>query len=650
MICACTGHQLPDGERHLAAIMFTDIVGFAALTQRNESNTIRLLDEHRALVRPLVSGHGGREIKTIGDAFLIEFHSALDAVLCSIAIQQMMHDRNVARSETLSLRIGIHVGDVLERGNDILGDAVNIASRIEPLANPGGVCISSQVYEQVRNKSDLLFIPLGEKSLKNLDLPISVYAVRMPWEPPSSTEAAGFPTTRIAILPFRNMSPDPNDEYFAEGMTEEVISTVSGIRGLSVISRTSVMGYKGTSKKVKEIGRDLEVGSILEGSFRKAGARIRVTTQLIKVASDDHLWAQSYDREFDDVFAVQSDIAQKVAESMKLSLLETDKARVMRVPTRNMLAYESYLQGVYQFNKGSVSSVKESIGYLENAIRQDPTFSQAYAVLGNYLVALAGEVMPLREAFEKAEPLIAKALELDDSSSEAHLASGNLALQYRFDWRLAEAEFDKAIELNPNNAAAYAWRSVLHCLIGDLDKALEEASRARELDPLSTIVLHSATRCMIAKRLYAEAIAMWQRMAQLEPNVAHIHVHLAELFCLAGDAGKAEKEAAAARRLQTDSEDRILLVPVYSLLGKKEEARALMQDLQTGSQSGYTSPTRLAAAFLAIGDRDKALGVLEDSFREDRTNFLFGYQDPSFDSIRENPRFASLVTRLNLPR
>ena len=641
---------MSSGERRLAAVMFTDIVGYTTLTQRNESDTNRLLEEHRALVRPLLASHGGRVIKTIGDAFLVEFKSALDAVLCSLAIQHMKHARKVARGETLSLRIGIHEGDVLERENDILGDAVNVASRIEPLAPPGGVCVSSQVYEQVRNKSDLAFVSLGEKSLKNLDLPVSVYAVQMPWERHASAEGASYPANRIAILPFRNMSPDPNDEYFAEGMTEEIISAVSGISGLSVISRTSVMGYKGTSKRVKEIGRELEVGSILEGSFRKAGARIRVTTQLISVAGDEHLWAQSYDRELDDVFAVQSDIAQKVAESMKVKLLQAEKARVTKAPTSNMPAYESYLQGVYLFNKDTVASVKESIVYLENAIRLDPEFSQAYAVLGNFLVAMAGEVMPLRAAFEKAEPLIARALELDENSSEAHLARGNLALQYRFDWRLAESEFNRAIELNPNNAAAYSWRSILHCLTGDEDKALEEATQARELDPLSTVTLHSANRCLVAKGLYGDAIAMWQRMAQLEPDVAHIHVHLAELFCHAGEATAAKKEADLVRRLETDSEDRIMLVPVYSRLGEQAEARRILQEIEGGGQTGYTSPIRLAAALLATGEREKALGTLEESFSEDRTSFLFGYRDPNFDSIRTDPRFAALVARLNLPR
>ena len=275
---------LVEGERKLAAIMFTDIVGYTSLTQKDESSTLQALERHRSLLRPIFTSHGGREIKTIGDAFLVEFQSALDAVLCGVAVQQMMHDRRVARGETISLRVGIHVGDVIERENDILGDAVNVASRIEPLAEPGGICISSEVYNHVRNKSDIRFVSLGEKSLKNLNAPVEVFKAVMSWDRTASGDALSYPSNRIAILPFVSMSTSPDDAFFADGVTEEIISTVAAISGLDVISRTSVMGYKGTTKKVEDIGRELKVGSVLEGSFRKAGNRIRVTTQLIDVA------------------------------------------------------------------------------------------------------------------------------------------------------------------------------------------------------------------------------------------------------------------------------------------------------------------------------------------------------------------------------
>ena len=318
---------MPDGERRLAAIMYTDVVGYTALTQLNESNTLRLLEEHRNLIRPLFTSHGGREIKTIGDAFLVEFHSALDAVLCGVAVQQTMHDRKVARGDTLSLRVGIHVGDVIESGNDILGDAVNIASRIEPLAEPGGICITGQVYDQIRNKFELQLVSLGRKELKNVSETTEVFQVVLPWD----RKADNGPRpeiTKIAVLPFISMSPDPRDEYIADGLTEEVISSVSWIQGVNVVSRTSVMQYKNSKKSSREIAKELGAGTLVEGSIRKSGDKVRITVQLIDATKDQHEWVQSWDRHVQDIFEIESDISRRIASSLRLRFPESGNPRL----------------------------------------------------------------------------------------------------------------------------------------------------------------------------------------------------------------------------------------------------------------------------------------------------------------------------------
>ena len=286
------------GARRLAAIMFTDLVGYTALTQRNEALAMQLLEEHRRLVRPFFPKHNGREVKTIGDAFLVEFASALEATRCAFDIQQSLNELNSGRQEDrrVLLRVGIHLGDVIHDQNDVYGDAVNIASRIEPLASPGGICVSQQVYDQIKNKFEFPLSTLGEKTLKNVSEPVEVYRVILPWEKKSESESS-LEKTRIAVLPFTNMSSNPEEGYFADGMTEELITSLSGVRQLTVIARTSVMGYKGTTKKVREIGRELEVGSVLEGSVRKAGNKVRITAQLIDAATEGHLWAQNYDRQ-----------------------------------------------------------------------------------------------------------------------------------------------------------------------------------------------------------------------------------------------------------------------------------------------------------------------------------------------------------------
>ncbi len=333
--------------RRLAAIMFTDIVGYTALGQKDESLSLVIVNEHRKLLRPIFARHDGREVKTMGDAFLVEFGSALDAVRCAYDIQRASREFNISLPDEkrIHLRVGVHLGDVVNDQGDISGDAVNVASRIEPLAEDGGVCLTRQVYDHVQNKFELPLASLGSKSLKNLAAPLEVYKMVMPWDEAKAIPSVRPDKTRIAILPFASISPDPEDAYFADGMTEELISTMSKISGLVVIARTSVMSYKGGQKKVSEIARELEVGTVLEGSVRKAGDRLRITLQLIDPQTSGHLWAESYDRELKDVFAVQSDISKTVAETLKVQLLSRERATFENKQPVNPDAHAFYLKG-----------------------------------------------------------------------------------------------------------------------------------------------------------------------------------------------------------------------------------------------------------------------------------------------------------------
>ena len=345
-------------SRKLAAIMFTDIVGFTSLAQRDEDRAMRLLSEHNNLMRSILPKYSGREVKTIGDAFLIEFPSALDAVRSSVAIQKGMYERNsvLGASNRIQLRVGIHVGDVISKQDgDILGDAVNISSRIEQFATPGGICISEQVFAQVNNKVDLRFVRLESQKLKNVDLPMDLYRIVLPWEGESAKQDVVLDSRRVAVLPFKNMSPDPNDEYFADGLTEEVIASLSKVKELTVIARTSVMQYRAVSKRVTEIGRELNAGTLVEGSIRKAGNRIRVTVQMIDAQKDGHLWAQNYDRNLDDIFAIQTDIAERVTKELRI------RARGCRKDEARSRAH--YPTGsVYALSKGEIFLERENEG------------------------------------------------------------------------------------------------------------------------------------------------------------------------------------------------------------------------------------------------------------------------------------------------
>ena len=497
--------------------MYTDMVGYTALSQKSEALAMQMLEMHRSIVRPFFSKHNGREVKTIGDAFLVEFASALEAVRCSYDIQQSMHEMNLGRSpeKQIQLRIGVHVGDVIHRENDVYGDAVNIASRIYPFATPSGVCVSEQVYDQVRNKFEFPILSLGRKELKNVGESVEVFRVAMPWEQQTGKEEITLPRDRVAILPFANMSPDPNDEYFADGMTEEIISTVSGISGLSVISRTSVMGYKGTTKKVKEIGKELEVGSVLEGSLRKAGNSIRVTTQLIDVAGDRHLWAQNYDRELDNVFAVQSDIAQRVADALKVKILTPEKKRIEKKPTENTTAYTLYLKGRYLWNKRGLDDLKNACACFEQAVREDPDFGLGYVGVADCRILIRDNWNVDRdENLDLAKAMVGKALEIDSEMAEAYTTKG-MVLDDEYRLREAEEAYKRAIELKPSYATAHQWYSMLLRQEIRLDEALEQIEKALELDPLSPIIHFNHASYFFAKRDYRKAIEPLKRAVEL---------------------------------------------------------------------------------------------------------------------------------------
>jgi len=342
--------------RRLSAIMFTDVVGSTASAQANEAEALKLRDEQAGLVRPLFAAHHGREVKSMGDGFLSEFDSALRAVQCAIDIQQHLHERNSQAGVTpIELRIGIHLGDVEQRDTDIFGDAVNIASRVEPLASPGGICISGEVFSQIRNKIPNKFEKLPPTALKGVQAPVDIYRIALPWVTRDAPASSGGPTG-IAILPFANISPDPKDEYFADGLTEELITVLSQIRELRVIARSSVTPYKSTSKGVAQIGAELGVSSILEGSVRKAGSQLRITAQLIDVASQGHVWANSYNRELTDVFAVQVELAQQVADALRVELRASERAQIAARPMVKPDSYLSYLKGLTLMRVATVTS------------------------------------------------------------------------------------------------------------------------------------------------------------------------------------------------------------------------------------------------------------------------------------------------------
>src|SRR5881409_3690160 len=438
--------------------MFTDMVDYTSMSEKNEELALTLLEDHRQLLRPVFARHGGREVKTVGDGFLVEFPSALEAVRCGLEIQQLMYRRNqgVTSEKKILLRVAVHLGDVEHRDGDVYGDAVNIASRIQSLTDPGGICITQQVYDHVRKNEEFRMVALGQNRLKNVQTPTEVYRVLPASERGEPTKTDALEPRRVAALPLAIISSDQQDEYFADGLTEEIINTLSTIPGLRVIARTSVMKYKQVNKSVGEIGRELKVGSILEGSVRKAGGRLRITIQLIDVGSEAPIWAQKYDRELEDVFEIQTDIAERVAEALKVQLLRENRKLIEQKAPEDIAAYVLYLRGRYYWSKRTREDLEKAISYFGEAIQKDPNYALAHAGMADCYTLMGRHLyLPVKEAFEKARDYANRALELNDDLAEAHTALAAVLMIYNWDWDLAEEQFKHAIQLNPNYVNAH---------------------------------------------------------------------------------------------------------------------------------------------------------------------------------------------------
>jgi len=630
--------------------MFTDMVGYTALGQRNESLSLALVEEQRKLVRPILTRHNGREIKTMGDAFLVEFPNALDAVRCAYDIQRATREFNISlpQEKRVHLKVGLHLGDVVESKGDISGDAVNVASRIEPLAEDGGVCLTRQVYDHVSNKFELPLTTLGAKVLKNVTEPVEVFKVVMPWEQTTTVERPTFATNRIAILPFRNMSPDPNDEYFAEGITEEIISTVSGISGIEVISRTSVMGYKGTTKRIEEIGRELMVGSVLEGSLRKAGNRIRVSTQLVEVARDKHLWAQNYDRNLDDVFEVQSDIAKQVADALRVKILSEELERIDRKPTENIDAYTLYLKGRQIWNRRGMDDMKKAAACFEQSVEKDPDFALGYAGQADCFLLLAGNWREdIEHNLEKARMLVAKALELDPALAEAHATRGLILQWYDVKLREADEEFRKSVELKPSYATAHQWYASLLLDFGRFEDAFLEIKRAIELDPLSEPIMSNYANYFHFTRENEKWLAAANRLIEAHPEQSWGYIHRTWAEAWLGRPDEARQDLETYIRLSKDDRSRPGLEALLeALLGNERRARELIAIAY--QRADVPSLEALWNVFGLLGDKEGFFTWVDFAIKRRAITAGSLRYDPCLDNVRGDSRFKNLLRQFNL--
>ena len=550
-------------ERRLAAILAADVAGYSRLMGVDEEGTLRQLKLHRKeLVDPKITEHRGRIVKTTGDGMLVEFVSVVDAVRCAVNIQREMVERNadVPAETCIQFRVGINVGDIISDADDIYGDGVNVAARLEALADPGGIHVSRNVHDQVRDKLNFDFEDIGEQIVKNIARPIGIYRVQIAETAASkkSSAASGRPDSpvadqpSIAVLPFANMSGDAEQEYFADGISEDIITGLSKLRWFFVIARNSSFAYRGKAVNVKRAARELGVRYVLEGSVRKGGNRVRITAQLIDAATGNHLWADRYDGDLSDVFALQDEITRKVVAAIEPRLLEAEALRSQSRSPEDIDAWDMVMRANSLFWRLTKSEGEAAIAMLKSAVTRYPGYAPAHSMLAFMLLITRYAVLPsseLEPQLNEVAALAARAAQLDDSDPWAHLALGFVALTRR---RTDEAveEFQRALTLNPNFAAALGYLGLALALDGRSDLAIESIEQAIRMsphDPQNTMFNMALSVAHYLAGRYSEAVGFARKSLQQRDGLISGHrMYIASL----AQAGQIDEARASLQRLK----------------------------------------------------------------------------------------------------
>jgi len=520
-------------ERRLAAVLAADMVGYSRLMQADESGTIARQREYRTtLIDPTIAEYKGRIVKTTGDGLLVEFASVVDAVECAVAVQRAMLEReaDLPDDRRIRYRVGVNLGDIVVDGDDILGDGVNVAARLEGLADVGGVCISRIVFESVKDKVALGFEEMGAHKVKNLSEPVHAYrvvtapdgaAAPTPPQAIAALESAAKPC--IAVLPFENLTGRPEQEYFADGITDDIITELCRFRSLIVIARNSTFEFKGRPADVGEIDRELGATYLVEGSVRRSGERVRISVQLIEAPSGNHLWAERYDRDLTDVFAVQDEVTQTIVATLAVHVEDAERLRSRRSDPQNLSAYDCCLRGKCLFHQGTKEDVLQARALFERAIAMDPNYAAAYIELGETYFLEAGSAWTTspEAATQKVFELAHKAAELDPYNSRAHLALAWGYMAIRSDFSLARAQIDEALKLNPNDFDNYCFKGWLSTCSGELETAVacsNEALRRSPLVPDDCLYTRVAAEYLAGN--YGDAILAFAKMRRPTANAS----------------------------------------------------------------------------------------------------------------------------------
>jgi adenylate cyclase len=543
--------------RRLAAILAADVAGYSRLMGLDEVGTAQALREQRSAADPLIAQHGGRVVKTTGDGVLIEFGSVVGAVECALALQRLAAERNAGTPAELRMewRIGIHLGDVLIEGDDILGDGVNIAARLEGIAEPGGICISEDAFRQVRGKIGAEFADIGEQSLKNIARPLRVYRVGSSlatMQPLISPVALPLPDKpSIAVLPFANMSGDPEQEYFADGMVEEIITALSRIRWLFVIARNSSFTYKGQAVAVKQVGRDLGVRYVLEGSVRKAGGRVRITGQLIDAVTGTHLWADRFDGSLEDVFDLQDKVAVSVAGVIEPTLRAAEIRWSSERPTQDLTAYDLYLRALPDWVSFDKDRIVRALDLLVNAIERDPGYGPAIALAAHCHQRLVSTAAGDDETARRAVELARRASRVAPEDPEVLAAAAFVLGVLGEDIDMAISLVDRSLALNPSFARGWFWSGLLRAFAGQPDLAIQHFETFQRLDPRGHFPAAPTAvgTALFLNRRFADAAAMLLQSLEQAPDFVVTYRLLAACYAHMGQLDEAREIAERLRSI-----------------------------------------------------------------------------------------------------
>ena len=603
--------------------MAADVVGYSRLMGGNEVGTLTALKQHRAeMIDPCIGKFQGRIVKLTGDGMLVEFPSVVSAVECACHVQREMRDRNadIPQDRRIEFRIGVNLGDVIVDDDDIFGDGVNVASRLEGVAKPGGLAVSGAVRDNIGNKLDLIFEDMGDQSLKNIEFPVRAYNVVIadgPAKPAAVPAEADKPS--IAVLPFNNMSDDPGQEFFSDGITEDIITDLSKVSGLFVIGRNTSFTYKGKSVQLQEVALELGVKFILEGSVRKAGQRVRVNAQLIDGATGGHVWADRYDRDLTDIFAIQDEITQAIVEQLKIKLLPKEKKAIAQAPTNNVEAYTYYLKGRQFFYNSTRVLLRLARQMFAKAAEIDPLYARAYAGMAICDARLENWY---RENIDTANILAVanKAISLDPELSEAHVARG-VALGNRGEVSEALTAFERALAVDANSFDAHLAFARFCVAQGNLERAVPLFERAVELNPddwqspmLVDSVLMALGRTIEAERYARIGIKRAEEALQLHPE---------------------------------NSRPAQLGAPTLARLGEREKAIDWLERATFIDPDDPIVAYNAACTYTQLSEFDQAFVALEKWAGNSGSEMEMWLEtDSDFDKIRDDPRFVALTDRL----